>query len=466
VGPSFIGSRFGLNVVNLGAQVYISDVLGQDMFMASGSVGKNLKEDVSLNNDFELYYERRMAPLTSSGYSHAPSLFAGASRSVINNYIGRFEGTLDTLFYDDIPDTDFKNALHDVLYKYTVADLYRDEFRRYRTGIQVPLAPRHYLTFEAGFRQYYESLRRDEKMRDYTKYIVNGQDVTGQVPDAGGTLAQDTHYFTDMEYFRSGELGLSYLYTRPILTADEDISSKGTAFLFQFKHMRADLTDSLVDQPMLYIPTGMVLDSNNNLVFQYSQYNPDEFLDALRPYKHRRDVNEYTLIFSGNYPLPFIHHDLGALVYTGYRDIRLKDSHHGEGSGYDWPLKYYLGGEHTLSGYPYFAFWGSKMAFGRLNYTFPIRKEIGWNFAGIHFQRLYGSAFFEAGSTWNFQKMSMNRLREGSWKRDIGVEMRLKTVLFYRLDALAYVKVAWPLDDMGDPDYKNDARRFYFGLRM
>ena len=62
--------------------------------------------------------------------------------------------------------------------------------------------------------------------------------------------------------------------------------------------------------------------------------------------------------------------------------------------------------------------------------------------------------------------MSLSRLRENPWKRDVGMELRLKVALFYRLDALAYLKVAWPLDDIEDSGYKKDARRFYFGLNM
>ncbi len=466
VGPSFIGSRFGLNVLNVGAQAYISDVLGQDALMLGGSVGKNMKEDVSLNNEFQFFYQRRMAPLTSSGYSHAPSLFVGASRTVINNHIGRFEGTADSLYYADVAGTPFRNVLHDINYRYTVADLYRDEFRRYRAGVQFPLAPRHFLLFEASYRQYYETLRRQEKLMDSSTFVHNGVDVTDQVPGARRTQTAETAYFTDMQYFRSGEFGASYIYSRQTPAADTDISPKGTTLFLQFKHLIADVTDSLVTQPSLFVPTGMALDANGNLVFQYGTYQPDDLLDVFRPRKRTRDINEYTMIYDGNYRLPFLRHDFGSLLYAGYRDVRLPNSRKGEGSGYDWPIKYYLGGEHTLSGYPYFAFWGSKVFFGRLTYTMPLRDEIGWNLGGLHLQRLYGSAFFEAGSTWNFAKVSMDRLRAASIKRDVGIELRLKTVWFYRLDALAYAKVAWPLDDMGGSPYKNDARRFYFGLRM
>ena len=467
VGPSFIGSRFGLNVVDVGAQVYISDVLGQDALSVSGSVGKNLKERVSLNNNAEIYYERRMAPLTSSTYTHSPSIYVGASRTVINNLIGRFDGTADTLLYGDISGTSYKNVLQDRVEHYTVDDLYQDEFRRYRAGLQIPLAARHFLLLEASYRQYYESLLRQEKLKDLSHYILNGNDITSSIPGAGSTATADTRYFSDMQYFNAAEIGFTYIYYHPTPAADDDISPRGTTALFQFRHMRTQVTDSLVTQPKYYVPTAIIgQDANGNLVFSYGTYNPDDLLDVLRPFRKTTDLNEYTMYYNGNYRLPIVKHDLGSMFMVGYRDLRLDDYLKGEGNGYNWPLKYYLGGDYSLSGYPYFAFWGSKVFLGRLNYTFPIIQKMGRTFCGVHFQRLYGSAFFEAGSTWNFSNLSYNKIREGTIKRDVGVELRLKTIFFYRLDGLAYFKMAWPLDDMGGSPYENDARRYYFGLRM
>ena len=166
--------------------------------------------------------------------------------------------------------------------------------------------------------------------------------------------------------------------------------------------------------------------------------------------------------------LPYLRHVLNGIAYVAYRDVRLKDPWQDEGYGYNWPLKFYLGGSSILSGYPYFSFWGSKMFYSRFDYVFPIKQKISKNFLGLHFQRLYGSAFFEAGKTWNFHRLSMDNLREGSFKRDVGFELRLKMVSFYRLPTFFTAKIVWPLDGMGDSYYRTqrDARRIYFGLRM
>ena len=61
---------------------------------------------------------------------------------------------------------------------------------------------------------------------------------------------------------------------------------------------------------------------------------------------------------------------------------------------------------------------------------------------------------------------SVNRLKEGDIKRDVGVELRGRLITLYRFPTLLYARVAWPLDDMSGSAYENDARRFYFGLRM
>ena len=121
-----------------------------------------------------------------------------------------------------------------------------------------------------------------------------------------------------------------------------------------------------------------------------------------------------------------------------------------------------------LSGYPYFSFWGTKLVYRKLDYTFPIHSSISKNIAGLLVQRLYGSAFFEAGCTWNFSEASKDRIRAGTVKRDLGLELRLKTVAFYRLPMFLTAKIAWPLDEMGSSRYDEqyDARRYYFGLTM
>lgn len=462
VGPSFIGSRFGLNVIDFGAQAYISDLLGYDALILSGSVGKNLKEDVGLNNNFQIYYERAMVPITSSKYNHTPRFFATASRTMINNHIQRMRIAADSVYYGERPELELENVLHDMHATMDVSDKYRDEFRRYQMGIFVPLANRHYLTFEAGFRQYFETLSRHMEIGDFSNYFYNGMDITGYIPNSRQFRTSDIRYFTDMEYFQSREFGLSYVYSRRVPSADDAIAPKGSTVMLQFRHLRSTVADSLVDQPLLYAPMGLNMDGS----FYLGQYSPDPTLDELRPFKKDIDVNEFTIFLLDNRKLPYWRHTFEAVFLTAYKDIYIKDYRKGEGDGYNWPLKYYLGGGYILSGYPYFAFWGSKMCYSRFSYTFPVRYAIGESIMGVNLQRLYGNVFFEAGRAWNFRRISMDRLKEGSFKRDIGFELRLNMVTFYRFSTLFYARVVWPLDDMSGSAYTNDARRFYFGLRM
>ncbi|MFC1606639.1 hypothetical protein ACFL47_01605 [Candidatus Latescibacterota bacterium] len=463
IGPSFIGSRFGLNVINAGAELYLADLFGQDAFIAAGSVGRNLKKQVPLNNFVEVYYQKRLVPVTSSGYTHSPTMYATAARAEIHNHITRFKGDADSVYFADMPDIGYNNVLNDLHQEIDVGDIYRHEFRNYSIGLHVPLAPRHSFLLEAGHRQYYESIMREQVIRDFSTFIADGKDITDEVPGAGSTFKDEFNYFNDLEYFRSREISLGYSYFRMHPTADADVAPRGTAAMMRFRHMRTAIADSLVDQIEYFIPSGIYSDGS----FAYSTYQPDPFLDQYRPRKKNLDVNEYMMFLQSYHKLPLWRHTLGGTIMAGYKDLVLKDANNGEGSGYNWPLKYYIGGR-ILSGYPYFSFWGSKLFYSRLDYTFPIRASIGKNLFGVHFQRLYGNIFFEAGQVWNFKKLTLENLKEGSLKRDIGVELRLKTIWFYRISAYLNARVVWPLDDMGDSPYRDrrDARRYYFELRM
>jgi hypothetical protein len=356
----------------------------------------------------------------------------------------------------------FNNVLSDLHAEMKVADEYRDEFRRYRLGVFMPLATRHYLNFEAGYRQYFETLKRNQIIQDFSSYFADGTDITGLIDGARKTRTYETKYFTDMDYFDSKDIGLSYIYYKSDPYADNEISPKGTYLYLSFKHMMSTVTDSLVDQPLLYLPVGIYSDGS----FAFSTYQPDKLKDELRPYRKNTDLNEYMILAQEDRRIPFYNVVLNGLVFTAYRDIYIKDYYKGEGSGYNWPLKYYLGGSTMLSGYPYFAFWGSKILYTRLGFTVPIRNNLSKDIAGVQFKNIYGTAFFEAGRAWNFKTMSMDRLKEGEFKRDIALELRFGMVTFYRFSTIAFARVAWALDDMSGSYYKNDARRYYFGLRM
>jgi len=273
----------------------------------------------------------------------------------------------------------------------------------------------------------------------------------------------EDRFFTDLEYFRSREFSIDYTYYHIKPTADMDISPQGTAALLRYRHMRTAVADSIVEQLSLYIPLGIYADGS----FAISSYPFDPLQDEFRALRKKLDVNEYIMFVQRNQKLPLLPHVLNGTVFVAYRDLSLKDPWKGEGSGYDWPLKYYLGGR-ILSGYPYFAFWGSKIFYSRFDYVFPIKPKIFKNVLGLQFQRLYGSAFFEAARTWNFQQLSLDSIREGSFKRDVGFELRLKMVSFYRFTTLLNARIVWPLDDMGDSPYRNqrDARRYYIELGM
>lgn len=464
LGPSFIGSDFGLRVLDLGAEVYVSDLLGRDSFAAGGSVGKNFDEEVTLNSNIEFQYQRRLVPVTSSSYTHSPILYIGASRSVINNNIKQLEGEADSTYIADIPDYGYNDVLFALRQSQSVHDIYRHEFRTIGAGMQIPLRPGHYFTIEAGYRNYFETLQRRQHVSDLSTYVSQGIDITDELPGTGATSTLNTDFFTDLNFFSSRDLSLSYNYIKSDPTVDSDIAPKGSAALLRFRYMSTAHADTLVEQPFYYVPLGVYVDGS----FALGTYTNDPLADEFRPDITHDDINEYLAFLQHNRRLPWWRHGLESMMLMAYKDVYLKDSRKSEGYGFNWPLKYYMGGASLLSGYPYFSFWGSKIMYGRFDYVFPVLGHVFKNFGGANVQRLYGSVFFEAGAVWNFDRLSVDRLREATIKRDVGVELRLKTVMFYRLPALVTARVAWPLDDMGDSPYRDerDPRRYYFMLRM
>ncbi len=76
--------------------------------------------------------------------------------------------------------------------------------------------------------------------------------------------------------------------------------------------------------------------------------------------------------------------------------------------------------------------------------------------------RLYGSAFFEFGATWNFDDFAFNKFND-RWLYDAGFELRLALFSYYRIPSSAYFQIAWPLRGFASTVQTGDAR-IYFGF--
>ena len=120
-----------------------------------------------------------------------------------------------------------------------------------------------------------------------------------------------------------------------------------------------------------------------------------------------------------------------------------------------------------MSGYPYFAQSGSKLLYGKLEYTFPLISRINLRFLNFTFAKLYGRLFAEAGAVGNVDNLDLADLEDTDFIRDVGVELRMQLFTFYRIPMYAFFQVARPLDrDQFDPSDGVDKYRYYFGFNI
>jgi len=135
---------------------------------------------------------------------------------------------------------------------------------------------------------------------------------------------------------------------------------------------------------------------------------------------------------------------------------------------YYWPLRYYLGGMNNLSGYPYFAVWGSSVFYSRLGYTFPVVPRFSRRVFNLTFSKIYAELFAEAGAVGNAGKLDASRWDTGSLLMDAGAEVRWRIFSFYQIPMSAFFQAAHPFNrdrvplDPGEEPI--DRWRYYFGF--
>ncbi|MBT5872413.1 MAG: hypothetical protein HOH43_03250, partial [Candidatus Latescibacteria bacterium] len=143
--------------------------------------------------------------------------------------------------------------------------------------------------------------------------------------------------------------------------------------------------------------------------------------------------------------------------------------------GFYWPLRMYMGGRGTLSGYPYFTLSGSKAAFWRVSYTMPIIPKIHKSVPFLYLNNLYFSTFWEGGTTWNFETLTNDALKTSRILHSVGAELKMQVFSFYRVPMTAYFQVAMPLTDITERSRRNlglatgqniDNIRYYFGFGL
>lgn len=459
---SFIGSEFGLNALDIGAQMTLHDILDRDQLFLRGSVGINFRHKIDPNLDGTVFYERQLPSVLTKSKALAPSVYGVYDRSIINNLRDRVSTFRDTSqvplvvqFANGSIDTVTGTRIQNEVYQ--ARDRFKYDFSTYAVGLRVPLTARQSLLIEHARRTYRESFESSGPDHLQLRIFLNAQEIASLDTTTllSGRLLDDTKFFTN----KSTLFYWNYQKLRPAV--DSAINpSGGRDITLWFRRIGSTVTDSLLQ------PTGQVVYGQTIPIAN----TPGQF-SVLTPARQRLTINELGFSWSEFIRLPAPRQTLNLFAFARYQDKRLREAD--EGGGFYWPLRVYLGGLGSLSGYPYFTLSGSKALLWRVSYTVPVFPNLHRRILGLYLDRLYLNGFWEGGTTWNFDKLTVDGLKSSRMLHDLGVQLRLQVFTFYRIPMMAFAQVGFPLtqltarsrDNVGLlPGQKLDKARFYFGL--
>jgi outer membrane protein assembly factor BamA len=120
-----------------------------------------------------------------------------------------------------------------------------------------------------------------------------------------------------------------------------------------------------------------------------------------------------------------------------------------------------------MRGYPFYAIGGNDMAMAGLEYRFPLVHSIDLRFLQFYFDKLYASVFADLGNAWTEPRVPPFR----SFKKDIGVELRLESFSYYSYPTRIFVSAAYGFDKYdriiprtGQMVTYGHQMNFYFGV--
>ncbi|MBM3265230.1 MAG: hypothetical protein FJY97_17665 [candidate division Zixibacteria bacterium] len=459
---TFIGDEFGLNALDIGAQMTLHDVLDRDQLFLRASAGINFRHKIDPNLDGTVFYERQLPQLLSKNRSLAPSVYGVYDRSIINNLRDRISTLRDTSAVDLIVelvsggiDTVSGVRLRDEVF--SARDRFKFDFSTYAVGLRIPLSGRQSFLIEHARRTYRESFESRGPDRLKLKFFVGAQEVLS----VDTTIVISGRSLDDAKFFASNSTLVYWNYQTLRPAVDSAINpAGGRDITLWYRRIAGSVTDSLL------LPTERVIDGQTVPI----ETDPNQIPQFI-PVRNRLTVNELGFGWSEYVRLPFRRHTLSLFALVRYQDKRFREAD--EGGGFYWPLRIYLGGLGSLCGYPYFTLSGSKAALWRTAYTFPVFPHIHRRLMGLYLDRLYMTGFWEAGTTWNFDKLTVDGLKSSRVLHNAGVQLRMQVFTFYRIPMMAFAQVSFPLtkitdrsrDNLGLPSGRDvDDARFYFGL--
>lgn len=121
---------------------------------------------------------------------------------------------------------------------------------------------------------------------------------------------------------------------------------------------------------------------------------------------------------------------------------------------------YYLfaGGLEGMRGYSYYSLEGTKLLQCGVSYRFPIVRKANVKFLWMHFNRLFGILYGQAGNAWTETF--------GTWKKDAGLQVRMSLYSFYGFPLCIFWDTAYGLDrfETSQGNREGHTWRTYFGI--
>jgi WD40 repeat protein len=465
VGPTFVGNTFGLNQASGGMQFSSGDMLGGQELTAWGIVGKNMRDATDLNTDFGFFYQRSLAPRVGNNRTFNPSFYISGRRREIDNLIKTNAVEIDTLAVTNIypiPVDSTTSLLIPGVEQYSYQgnsrqDLFKTLMNQVAVGVDLPLTRSQQVNAMYMFRNYAESWTlREFRNHNQVFLVQDGVDISQQVDAA--ILGQDTtlvsadnplSFYNEVDFYSAHTLSLGWSYRKSYPTAGGAFNPTGRALSMVYRYSLPTVADSLAQPtPANGIPG-------------------DQFARVPRRFR----VNEYVAAYNERIPLPF-DNVLSLEAVAAYRNIVLKPSFIEDGGFFEgrfyWPLRYYIGGQNFLSGYPYFTASGSKLIYGKISYSFPVFNRLSSRLLNFNFSKVHAEIFAEAGAVGNFRKFEDVDINTDKFLTDVGGEVRMQLFTFYRIPMVAYFQAAHPLNRDRVPESvgKVDKWRYYFGFGM
>lgn len=145
----------------------------------------------------------------------------------------------------------------------------------------------------------------------------------------------------------------------------------------------------------------------------------------------------------------FDNHALGIHFKGGYIDRKVDDF-----------FNFFAGGIIGLKGYPFYSIEGRQKMIGGLTYRFPIHRNLDWKLGHIQFDKLYMGLFYDYGNAFDGDKINF-----ASFKRDLGLELRLDSFSYNMFPTRVFFQAAWPIDKIhyNEVVYPREWR-YYFGV--